>query len=312
MEAKIEQLVTELQHRYELDGQSLGCHLEGMLYAQYLNYWDYIQLPVLLNIQACRTSYPDEVIFIVYHQINELYFKLILHEIQQIQSEGVHCPALMEKLRRINRYMDNLIYSFDIVTQGFSKEQFLRFRTALAPASGFQSLQYRQIEIASTDLGNLVADPFRKAASSLPTELAYEHLYWKQGALSTETGKKDRTLLEFEKHFDQLLLGKIGQSATTNLNALLRQLQPDTPEYDRIAGELRRFDQLFNIQWRLSHFKAAGRHLTIPKQDLKGTGGTNWRSYLPPRFQKIVFFPQLWPEEEIAAWGTAWLEEQLS
>jgi tryptophan 2,3-dioxygenase len=51
--------------------------------------------------------------------------------------------------------------------------------------------------------------------------------------------------------------------------------------------------------------KSAGHYLQRDPDDIKATGGTNWQKYLPPRFQRVMFFPELWSEEERAEWGKA-------
>ncbi len=154
--AVLEQL-RRLQAKYAADGQDLAAYLEGLYHADYVNYWDYISLDTLLSLQRPLTAIPDERIFIMYHQITELYFKLCLCEYEQLGELAQ--PTLQElvlRLGRINRYFENLIDSFDVMVDGMDKQQFLQFRMALMPASGFQSVQYRMIEIASTSLDNLL------------------------------------------------------------------------------------------------------------------------------------------------------------
>jgi tryptophan 2,3-dioxygenase len=80
-------------------------------------------------------------------------------------------------------------------------------------------------------------------------------------------------------------------------------------EKQSAAGEtlktlLRQHDLNVNVRWRLSHFRSAVRHLDRKPQTIAATGGTNWQQYLPPRHQRVIFFPQLWTEEELIAWGT--------
>jgi tryptophan 2,3-dioxygenase len=79
--------VKKLQQKYAVMGQDLSSYLDGLLHADYLTYWDYIHLDTLLSLQNPKTQFPDEKIFIVYHQITELYFNLILWEIEQ------NCPS---------------------------------------------------------------------------------------------------------------------------------------------------------------------------------------------------------------------------
>jgi tryptophan 2,3-dioxygenase len=154
----------KLQAKYDVMGQDLSSYLDGLLYSDYLTYWDYIHLDTLLSLQTPKTSLPDEKIFITYHQITELYFNLILWEIDQIaHHESITEVFFVERLKRINRYFEQLRDSFSIMVDGMDKEQFLKFRMSLLPASGFQSAQYRQIEISCTDMINLVNSSEREA-----------------------------------------------------------------------------------------------------------------------------------------------------
>jgi tryptophan 2,3-dioxygenase len=66
-----------------------------------------------------------------------------------------------------------------------------------------------------------------------------------------------------------------------------------------------------NINWPLAHYKSAVRYLNKDSADIAATGGTNWQKYLPPRFQKRIFYPELWSDQEIDEWGKAWVEEAL-
>ena len=78
----------KLESKYSASGQDLGSYLDGLLYANPLHYWDYTCVDTLLSLQHPKTDFPDEEIFIIYHQITELYFKLVLNEIEQIAYNG--------------------------------------------------------------------------------------------------------------------------------------------------------------------------------------------------------------------------------
>src|SRR5436190_13032109 len=73
-----------LEQKYSAMGQDMPSYLDGLLYADYLTYWDYIHLDTLLSLQNPKTAFPDELIFVTYHQSTELYFKLVLSEMRQI------------------------------------------------------------------------------------------------------------------------------------------------------------------------------------------------------------------------------------
>src|ERR1043165_1875023 len=97
----VEQL-RKLQAKYDAMGQDLSSYLDGLLYSDYLTYWDYIHLDTLLSLQTPKTRFPDEKIFITYHQITELYFNLILWEIEQIAyNEHLTESFILDRLKRI-------------------------------------------------------------------------------------------------------------------------------------------------------------------------------------------------------------------
>ena len=88
MDEKIENKINLLQEKYAQMGQDLDGYLDGLLLSNYLTYWDYTQVDTLLTLQNPKTDFHDETIFIIYHQITELYFKLALHELSQISNNG--------------------------------------------------------------------------------------------------------------------------------------------------------------------------------------------------------------------------------
>ena len=115
-----------LDEKYQINGSGFISYLDGLLYADYLTYWDYIHLDTLLSLQSPKTQIPDEKIFIMYHQVTELYFKLCLHEYEQLaEKENLDVKFLTSRITRINRYFDALITSFDIMVDGMDPQQFL-------------------------------------------------------------------------------------------------------------------------------------------------------------------------------------------
>ncbi|NCD70481.1 tryptophan 2,3-dioxygenase family protein [Mucilaginibacter agri] len=302
-----------LQQKYEAMGQDMSSYLDGLLYADFLTYWDYIHLDTLLSLQSPKTPFPDEEIFIMYHQITELYFKLTLHECKQIAAkQNLTAEFFTARLKRINSYFNALVNSFEVMVEGMEKEQFLKFRMSLLPASGFQSGQYRMIEIYATDFVNLVAKDKREELRGATVEQQFEEIYWKFGATELSTGKKTLTLKQFEKKYAATFIEVGKNCADVNFNKLYHNLEAAGQATPQLADQLRQLDTHVNVNWPLAHYKSAVKYLHREPEEIKATGGTNWQKYLPPRFQKRIFYPELWTAEQIENWGKAWVEGALS
>ena len=311
---EIKQRLELLNEKYAALGQDLVAYLDGLLYNDTVKYWDYIELDTLLSLQKPRTKFPDEQIFIIYHQITELYFKLALREFGQLANkEDIDEQFFIDRLGRINRYFDALILSFDIMVKGMDQAEFMKFRMSLLPASGFQSAQYRFIEIHSTDFINLVNKDIRQSFSvNSDIREMYEHIYWKTGATEVGTGKKTLTLIEFEEKYQEDFI-RLGENCvTTNLWQVYKRLSPEAKKSEAVINALKLNDTNVNVNWPLMHYKSAVRYLNKGSEDVAATGGTNWQKYLPPRFQKRIFYPELWSDQEKDEWGRAWVESALS
>jgi tryptophan 2,3-dioxygenase len=311
---EIQYKLEQLSDKYAALGQDLNSYLDGLLHADVTKYWDYIELDTLLSIQKPKTSYPDEVVFIIYHQITELYFKLSIREFEQIsEKDPIDKQFFIDRVKRINRYFEALVNSFEIMVDGMEQKQFLRFRMSLLPASGFQSAQYRLIEIYSTDFINLVHKDVReqmKEEKDISTLI--QHIYWKEGATEIKTGKKTLTLTQFEERYMDEFIRLGNKCVNKNLWQVYFKLTKEDQKDQQVIDTLRQHDINVNINWPLAHYKSAVRYLAKDATDIAATGGTNWQKYLPPRFQKRIFFPELWSEEEKDSWGKGWVESVLN
>ena len=133
--------IQKLEKKFAKEGQDLYNYLDGLYHADYLTYWDYIHLDILLNMQNPRTTFPDEKIFIMYHQITELYFKLIIHAIEQIVDEAkLNAKKFIVQLRRINDYFENLVRSFSIMIKGMDKKAVFRISHEFGSGQRFSVL----------------------------------------------------------------------------------------------------------------------------------------------------------------------------
>lgn len=309
MEIKPEtkKLLEQLEKKFSAIDQDLDTHLEGLLHSEPITYWDYIQTDALLSLQTQRTTLPDEMVFIMYHQVNELLFKMILWEIQQVaHKEEVSAAFFSEKLMRISRYFDMLTSSFNIMREGMSVDQYMKFRTTLTPASGFQSAQYRKIEFASTDLINLIDARFRDSIDrNTPYEHALEHLYWQAAGKDYKTGKKSYLLKAFEERYKNEFIAFTQEYNTINLYAKFKELPADVKSDPVLREAMRHYDYTVNITWVMAHYNAAKFYIGGGKEhkEVEATGGSDWTKYMLPKYQRRIFFPEVWTAQELKDWG---------
>ncbi|MEY3983253.1 MAG: Tryptophan 2,3-dioxygenase [Bacteroidota bacterium] len=295
------ELLDAIDKKYRDMGQDPNVHLSGLLHAEPITYWDYIQVDALLGLQIKRTQLPDEMVFIMYHQINELLFKMILWEIGQLSEPGsLTAEKFSVHLDRVSRYFDMLAASFNIMGDGMEPEQYMKFRDTLTPASGFQSAQFRQIEFASTELHNLVDLRYRSQVQP-EADLAevFELLYWQAAGKDHTTGVKNALLRNFEKRYKKEFLVFMNQYKKHNLWTLFKALPEAVKQNLQLRNAMRHYDHTVNIRWVMAHYQAAAKYIGGGA----ATGGSPWQRYMHPRYQKRIFFPELWSEEERAQWG---------
>ena len=305
IQADIEKLINDLDDKYEKIDQDLDDHLEGLLQSKPINYWDYIHTDALLNLQLPRTNFPNKNVFIMYHQLNELLFKMVLWEIEQV----CHHPNLTvdffsSRLQRVSRYFDMLTSSFSIMQHGMDIDQYMKFRKTLTPASGFQSAQYRKIEFASTDLINLIDARFRQSIDrNTSYEHALEHLYWQAAGKDYKTGKKSYLLTSFEEKYKNEFIAFTQEYNKINLYATYNKL-PETARKDpKLLEAMRHYDYTVNVTWVMSHYHAANHYLNNGKEAVEATGGSEWTKYMHPKYQRRIFFPDVWTAQELENWG---------
>ena len=301
-----EDLFKALDKKYKKLGVPIETILEGLLWSNPITYWDYIQTDALLNLQTPRTNLPDEMIFIMYHQINELFFKMILWEIEQVaKTVNISGKKFTMHLERISRYFDMLTNSFDVMTDGMEPKQYLKFRNTLTPASGFQSAQYRKIEFASTELINLIDDRYRDGFDRNSSfKNAYNYLYWQAAGKNYSTDQKSTLLELFEDKYMGEFINFIKDYNESNLSIKFKQLPKETRRNQKLINAMRHYDYTVNVTWVMSHYNAASKYLSGREKDIEATGGSNWKKYMHPKYQRRIFFPYLWSKKELENWGT--------
>lgn len=300
-----EDILKAIEEKYQKLGVPLDSMLEGLLWSTPITYWDYVQTDALLGLQIPRTNQPDEMVFIMYHQVNELLFKMILWEIDQVaMAEEVDAKKFSMHLMRISRYFDMLSNSFSVMADGMEREQYLKFRNTLTPASGFQSAQYRKIEFASTELINLIDARFRETIDrNSPFKNAYDHLYWQAAGKNHTTGEKSILIQLFDKKYMGDFIDFMEDYNECNLSKKFKQLPENIQKDKELIKAMRHYDYTVNVKWVLAHYNAAGKYLGDGEKEIEATGGSSWRKYLHPKYQRRIFYPFLWSKEELKNWG---------
>ena len=301
-----DKLLKAIEEKYKKLGVPLDSMLEGLLWSTPITYWDYIQTDALLGLQIPRTDQPDEMVFIMYHQVNELLFKMVLWEIDQVaKTNEVSAEKFAIHLMRISRYFDMLSNSFTVMADGMERDQYLKFRNTLTPASGFQSAQYRKIEFASTELINLIDARYRDTIDrNSPFKNAYDHLYWQAAGKNHNTGEKSVLIKLFDKKYMGDFIDFMEDYNACNLSMKFKQLPKEVQKDATLIEAMRHYDYTVNVKWVLAHYDAAGKYLGGKEKELEATGGSSWRKYLHPKYQRRIFYPYLWSEEELKNWGT--------
>ena len=217
--------------------------------------------------------------------------------------------SLALELDRISRYFDLLSGSFKIMGDGMEVEQYMKFRNTLAPASGFQSAQYRMIEFGSTELINLIDFRFRDSINrNTPFKHAFDHLYWQAAGKNHQTGEKSTLINLFEDKYMDTFIRFMKDYNTKNLWSTFKNLPEKERKDLNLVNSMRHYDHTVNVLWVMEHFNAAGKYLDSGKKSAQATGGSDWKKYMHPQYQRRVFFPDLWTNEELKDWGKQNLE----
>lgn len=295
-------IIKAIEEKYKNLGENPETYFKGLLQAKPINYWDYVEVDTLLSLQKPRTNFKDEEVFIMYHQVTELLLKLMIHEIKQIvYSDAITETFLITKISRLNRYTRMMINSFDVMSGGMDYDDYNVFRATLAPASGFQSAQFRLVELYCTRIENLMNEEGRKRLSTNPSmEEYFEHIYWKDAGLNRKTGEKTLTLRQFEEKYLTRFISLAKKVKGKTIEEIILKIQNPSEDLRII---LREFDRLYNVEWPLVHLNTAKHYLDKKGENQAATGGSEWKKYLHPQFQQRKFFPTLWTETEINQWG---------
>ncbi len=258
-----------------------------------LSYNKYLRVPDLINLQDCLSDpqHHDELLFITIHQAYELWFKQILHEIDAaiIMMTEDRLAAAARTIKRIVEIEKLLVAQIHIL-ETMSPINFLEFRDQLNPASGFQSMQFREIEFASGLKHESLLQEFREdefaygrlqqrfAAPSL-ADVFYAALrkHGLEAPADEGSGESPRPE-EQRKRYDK---------RTRAVLEILTHFEERYEEF-QLAEVLLEHDEYFSL-WRSHHIKMVERMVGTKR----GTGGSEGVGYLRTTLDK-KFFPEIW------------------
>src|SRR5262249_3249910 len=257
---------------------------------QPLSYNKYLRVPELIDLQTCLSSpaQHDELLFITVHQAYELWFKQILHEIDAaiVLMRDDQAAQAAQALRRVVEIEKLLITQIHIL-ETMSPVRFLGFREELNPASGFQSMQFREIEFSSGLKDERVTREFRDdefAHRRLEARMQKPSLGEAFFALLRRSGF-DTPAVETPRDAEELR-----SNSGKRVRAMVEVLtHPEelSKEY-QLAEVLLEHDEYFSL-WRSHHIKMVERMVGSKR----GTGGSEGIGYLRTTLEK-KFFPELW------------------
>ncbi len=250
-----------------------------------LTYGSYLRLPQLLDAQHLESDPPahDELLFITIHQVYELWFQQLLHEVEAVRdamltdAEGAQGDRLWWARHLMNRVhvIERVLVQQIDVLETMTPQDFLEFRQRLAPASGFQSVQFRELEFISGAKDGGYLNRFR-------------------GLSAEERASLDRRLGEpsLWDAFTQLLAER-GLDTTDDeaLTASLRTVAHDRARHGDLwamAEALILHDELA-AAWRARHVVMVERMIGSKT----GTGGSTGAGYLRSRLE-LKYYPLLW------------------
>lgn len=271
--------------------------------ADQLTYSDYLRIPELLRLQHTLSSPPahDELLFIITHQTYELWFKLLLHELDGVVENlrrAAHTPGSREEvyeaarlLRRCTEIARLLVEQFTVL-ETMLPTHFLTFRDRLRPASGFQSEQFRELEF----LCGLKDETLLRLHEPTPEMHAALERRLRQASLR-DVFFEALAALEgtSSMHGD----ANEAERCHARARAIVAVYRKEVGHRDWIdvCERLTEFDELI-VAWRLRHIQMVERTIGMRT----GTGGSSGSSYLRTTLDK-KFFPELWEARSLMSEG---------
>jgi tryptophan 2,3-dioxygenase len=253
-----------------------------------LNYGDYLNLDMVLSAQRPLTKEHDELAFIVIHHVQELWLKLIAHELESAIISIRHdiLPPAFKALARVTRIQEQLIRAWDVLST-MTPADYLAFRDSLGPASGFQSFQYRLVEfrLGAKDAKMLL--PHRhnpEKHTALAVALAAPSLYDEALRLLARRG----FAIPAEVLERDLTKPYATHPAVRDVWLSIYKRSQEHFDLYELAEELVDVEDWFQ-QWRFRHMKTVERIIGFKR----GTGGSSGVAFLKTAIDRS-FFPELW------------------
>ena len=250
-----------------------------------LTYTSYLALDELLGAQRPRSDEHDEILFIVVHQVYELWFKELLHELAHLQRllEDGRGPQALNTFKRILTILKLVVAQIDVI-ETLTPVQFLNFRDRLESASGFQSAQFRELEAALGRRERKVlrayeegGDSYRRIEAALGRRSLYDSFlhYLSASGYNVPADRLARDVT-------------LPAEESEGVHGAILEAYRDDGEAAMVCERMVDLDEGFQ-EWRYRHVKMVERTIG----DKMGTGGSPGAPYLRTTLSRPVF-PDLW------------------
>ncbi|HZC74121.1 MAG TPA: tryptophan 2,3-dioxygenase family protein [Jatrophihabitans sp.] len=248
-----------------------------------VTYGSYLRLPELLSCQSPTTDQHDELLFVIIHQVYELWFKQILHEATLLQSqlEEGDGPDALHTARRIAKILKTIVGQFDIL-ETMTPRQFAAFRPRLGSSSGFQSDQFRELEAVLGRRDLPTDDP--RTAAAMARRSVFDSLlrFLTVSGYDVPPPALERDPAEPWRGGDQAILDVLSSTYADDEGAAAE-----------VCEALVDIDEGIQ-EWRYRHVKMVERIIGARR----GTGGSAGAKYLRSTLFKPAF-PDLWEVRSI-------------
>jgi tryptophan 2,3-dioxygenase len=268
-------------------GEIVAAEAAKVDFASEMSYGDYLHLDAVLGAQQLRSGAHDEMLFIVQHQVNELWMKLLLHELRAAIAAvaGDRLQPAFKMLARVSRIMEQMVHAWDVLAT-MTPPEYSTIRPSLASSSGFQSWQYREIEFLLGNKNAAMLKPHEHRPDLLArVQAAHEapslydeslRLLARRGLLAHEVAERDWS-------------APYAASVAVEQAWLVVYRDPEAHwDLYQLGEELTDLEDMFRL-WRFRHVTTVERVIGFKR----GTGGTGGVSYLR-KMLDVVLFPEIW------------------